>query len=301
MPDITGPKPFVLVLMPFNSAFEDEYKLAIKPACESGGAYAERVDEQIFHDNILERIYHQIARADLLIAELTGRNVNVLYETGYAHARDRPVILLAQNPDDIPAELRNFPSIIHHGHLTTLRSALEQEVRHALAAAREGEPTWTVPVDVTVNGVKLAAGDTGAVNDEIKEKQEAVELQVVIRNEPVRLIRPVDLQIGLITPLGFGYVATRSSWFDGEPACEDIVIGSDARLHVARKPCTILPGSWSQISFFAWAQEPLPLGDLGTFTIRVFTTSGFFDFPMTVTTTAKAPPPSDPPAPPEPD
>lgn len=290
MPDITGPRPFVLVLMPFHSAFDDEYKLAIRPACESAGAYAERVDEQIFHDNILERIYHQIARADLLIAEMTGRNVNVLYETGYAHARDRPVILLAENPDDIPAELRNFPNIIHHGRLTTLRSELEQEVRHTLAAAREGEPPSTVPVDVTVNGVKLVAGDLCAVTDDIKEEQQAVELQVVIRNEPMRLIRPVDLQIGLITPLRFDYVATRSSWFEGEPACEDIVIGSDARLHVARKPCTILPGSWNRISFFPWAEEPLSLGDLGTFTIRVFTISGFFDFPMTITTIAKAPP-----------
>jgi hypothetical protein len=297
MPDITGPRPFVLVLMPFDPAFDDEYKLAIKPACERAGAYAERVDEQIFHDNILERIYHQIARADLLIAEMTGRNVNVLYETGYAHARDRPVILLAQNLDDIPSELRNVPSIIHHGRLTTLRSELEQEVRHTLAAAREGEPPSTVPVDVTVNGVKLTTGDICAVTDDITEEQQAVELQVVIRNEPVRLIRPVDLQIGLITPLQFDYVATRSSWFEGEPACEDIVIGSGARLHVARKPCTILPGSWNRISFFPRADEPLPLGDLGTFTIRVFTASGFFDFPMTVTTTATVPPPSDPPAP----
>jgi len=301
MPDITGPRPFVLVLMPFDPAFDDEYKLAIKPACESAGAYAERVDEQISTDNILERIYHQIARADLLIAEMTGRNVNVLYETGYAHARDRPVILLAQNPDDIPAELRNFPSIIHHGRLTTLRSELEQEVRHTLAATREGEPSSTVPVEVTVNGVKLTAGDIGAVTDDIKEEQEAVELQVVIRNEPLRLVKPVDLQIGLITPLRFAYVESRSSWFEGAPQCEDIVIGSDARLHVAREPCAILPGSWNRISFFAWAKGPLPLGDLGTFTIRVFTTSGFFDFPMTVTTIAKVPPPSDPPAPPEPE
>ncbi|PYQ27043.1 MAG: hypothetical protein DMF56_22090 [Acidobacteria bacterium] len=291
----------MLVLMPFDPAFDDEYKLAIKPACESAGAYAERVDEQISTDNILERIYHQIARADLLIAEMTGRNVNVLYETGYAHARDRPVILLAQNPDDIPAELRNFPSIIHHGRLTTLRSELEQEVRHTLAATREGEPSSTVPVEVTVNGVKLTAGDIGAVTDDIKEEQEAVELQVVIRNEPLRLVKPVDLQIGLITPLRFAYVESRSSWFEGAPQCEDIVIGSDARLHVAREPCAILPGSWNRISFFAWAKGPLPLGDLGTFTIRVFTTSGFFDFPMTVTTIAKVPPPSDPPAPPEPE
>jgi len=44
----TRPKPFVFVLMPFDNAFTDVYQLGIKAACENAGAYAERLDEQIF-------------------------------------------------------------------------------------------------------------------------------------------------------------------------------------------------------------------------------------------------------------
>ena len=56
----TAPKPFVFVLMPFASDFDDIYNIGIKEAAESAGAYAERLDEQIFAENILQRMYNQI-------------------------------------------------------------------------------------------------------------------------------------------------------------------------------------------------------------------------------------------------
>ncbi|MGB2930513.1 MAG: hypothetical protein WBB70_16605 [Desulfobacterales bacterium] len=70
----TSPKPFVFVLMPFSEEFDDAYKLGIKPACENVRAYAERVDEQLFKETILQRIYNQIAKADIIVSEMTGRN-----------------------------------------------------------------------------------------------------------------------------------------------------------------------------------------------------------------------------------
>src|SRR5690349_2521588 len=95
----TAPKHFVFVLMPFDETFADAYQLGIKEACREAGAYCERVDEQIFQDSILERIYNQIARADIIIADMTGRNPNVFYETGYAHALGKQVILVTRDAD----------------------------------------------------------------------------------------------------------------------------------------------------------------------------------------------------------
>ena len=54
----TKPKPFVFVLMPFSEEFHDLYELGIKAACNDAGAYCERVDEQIFVENVLERLYN---------------------------------------------------------------------------------------------------------------------------------------------------------------------------------------------------------------------------------------------------
>jgi hypothetical protein len=60
--------------MPFDKSFDDIYKFGIKAACEEAGAYCERVDEQIFLESMLERIYNQIAKADIIVADMTGRN-----------------------------------------------------------------------------------------------------------------------------------------------------------------------------------------------------------------------------------
>src|SRR3954468_14612227 len=95
----TRPKCFVFVLMPFDRKFDDVYQLGIKAACEEAGAYSMRVDEQIFHENILDRLYTQISKADLIVADMSGRNPNVFYEVGYAHALGKIVILLTDNSE----------------------------------------------------------------------------------------------------------------------------------------------------------------------------------------------------------
>ncbi|MGM4929705.1 hypothetical protein [Tardiphaga sp. 619_E2_N8_5] len=120
---------FAFVLMPFDSAFDDIYKLGIKDTAEKLGIRAERVDEQIFHkENILERIYGQIDAADLIIADLTGRNPNVFYETGYAHAKGKVCLLLTSKADDIPFDLKHHRHLIYGDSIQNLRQALEKDL-----------------------------------------------------------------------------------------------------------------------------------------------------------------------------
>src|SRR6266480_2682429 len=92
----TLPKPFVFVLIPFAQEFTDIYKFGIKGAADDVGAYAERLDDQMFTEGMLERIFNQINKADVIVADMTGRNPNVFYEVGYAHALDKVVLLLTQ-------------------------------------------------------------------------------------------------------------------------------------------------------------------------------------------------------------
>lgn len=60
--------------------------MGIKDACKQAGMNCERVDEPLFHERILDRIYNQISKADIIVADMSGRNANVFYETGYADA-----------------------------------------------------------------------------------------------------------------------------------------------------------------------------------------------------------------------
>ncbi len=132
---MSTPKPFVFVLMPFDTSFDDIYHLGIKKACENAQANAERLDDQIFTENMLQRIYEQISNAEIIVADMTGRNPNVFYEVGYAHALDKIVILITQNKEDIPFDLLHYPHIVYGGKITELIPQLETKVRWAIKQA----------------------------------------------------------------------------------------------------------------------------------------------------------------------
>ena len=117
-------KKFVFVLMPFKDSFTDIYKFGIKQTCNDLNAYCERVDEQIYKERILDRIYNQISKADVLIADMTDQNANVFYEVGYAHGIGKHVILLTQKSEDIPFDFQHFPHIIYNGSIDLLREQL---------------------------------------------------------------------------------------------------------------------------------------------------------------------------------
>lgn len=134
MPVIATPikKPFVFVLMPFEEKFNDIYKFGIKGSAEEVGAYAERVDEQIFTEGILDRIFNQINKADVIVADMTDRNPNVFYEVGYAHAIEKIVLLVTQKSEDIPFDLKHRQHIVYEGKIEKLRKELTKKLKWAI-------------------------------------------------------------------------------------------------------------------------------------------------------------------------
>ena len=133
----TTPKPFVFVLMPFQKEFDDTYKFGIKGAAEEAGAYAERVDEQMFVEGILDRIYNQINKADVIVADMTDQNPNVFYEVGYAHALGKVVLLLTRNADDIPFDLKHRPHIVYGGSIDKLKTELVERLKWAVSESKK--------------------------------------------------------------------------------------------------------------------------------------------------------------------
>ena len=151
----TAPKPFIFVLMPFDETFNDIYKFGIKGAAEEVGAYAERVDEQIYDGVILERIFNQISKADVIVADMTGRNPNVFYEVGYAHALGKIVLLLTQKAEDIPFDLIHRPHIIYGGKIETLRSKLAERLIWAINESKRLGRQISERFLVSINGTEI--------------------------------------------------------------------------------------------------------------------------------------------------
>lgn len=122
-------KPFCFVLMPFDSGFSDIYKFGIKQTAEELDVVAERVDEQHFSETILERVYRQIENSDFIIAEMTGRNPNVFYEVGYAHAKGKMCALITQSVADIPFDLKHHPHVVYDGSIEDLKMQIIPKIK----------------------------------------------------------------------------------------------------------------------------------------------------------------------------
>jgi hypothetical protein len=100
------------------------------------GAYAERLDEQIFDEGMLDRIFNQISKSDVIVADMTRRNANVFYEVGYAHALGKVTLLVTQDSDDIPFDLKHRQHIVYGGKINQLRQELGVKLRWGIQEAR---------------------------------------------------------------------------------------------------------------------------------------------------------------------
>ena len=94
----------IAVMMPFSPKFDPVCEV-IKKACSELGRRAVRVDDIYTSNKIIDDVFSTIVQGRLTVCDLTGRNPNVLYEAGLAHARGRDVILLTQNEKDVPFDL----------------------------------------------------------------------------------------------------------------------------------------------------------------------------------------------------
>ncbi len=122
--------------MPFNSEFDDIYSLGIKEAAKNCDVKAERLDEQLFGEGMLDRIYRQIDVADFIIADLTDRNANVFYELGYAHAKEKICVLLTKDATDIPFDLQYKRHIVYGNSIAYLKNELEKNIEWAKKEAK---------------------------------------------------------------------------------------------------------------------------------------------------------------------
>jgi nucleoside 2-deoxyribosyltransferase len=84
--------------------FEDFVRPVIEGKCDLD---CERGDDVFGSSVIMDDIRNSIERADIVVADLTGKNANVFYEVGICHTLDKPVLLMAQSIDDVPFDLRH--------------------------------------------------------------------------------------------------------------------------------------------------------------------------------------------------
>ena len=124
--------------MPFGGWFDDYYEQIYLPAIQSSGLVAKRADDLFRPSAIVHDIWELTKQAKVVLAELSGRNPNVFYELGLAHALAKPAILVAQTMEDVPFDLRALRVIVYDRNKpdwgAALKADIEESIRETLAS-----------------------------------------------------------------------------------------------------------------------------------------------------------------------
>lgn len=108
-------KPKAFVISQFGNDYDVLYNDVIKPVCEKQKFDVNRADEMSSSTLILNDITESIRNSSLVIADISPNNPNVFYEVGYAHAINKPTILLCDKSlrTHLPFDVSGFRTIFY--------------------------------------------------------------------------------------------------------------------------------------------------------------------------------------------
>lgn len=260
-----APKPFVFVVMPIKPEFNRVYKV-IKDVAEEVGAYAQRVDDQHYKEDMLARIVTQISTATVIVADMSEKNENVFYEVGYAHALGKHVILLVRDVADIPFDLKHRYHIVY-SKSAELKEKLRAKLGWAIEEARKGARKSVVcPIEAHINQQRIAeVGPEPATVIQDKGANPPHDLSVQIRNisgaplkAPIRHVYLLLQHDALVQP------------FDGTVATHD---GMSAPMFVHHPP--VLDRYAQRFRVVMGPIDPPPFGFEGFTIIMTRSKNGF--------------------------
>lgn len=119
------------VMMPFAKEFGPAHA-AIKAACAANGLRCQRVDDIWQESVVVQDIFSLIFHAQVVVVDFSGKNPNVMYETGIAHTLGKHVVPLARSIDDVPFDMRHHRTLIYLPNregLATLETALAKKLK----------------------------------------------------------------------------------------------------------------------------------------------------------------------------
>jgi hypothetical protein len=132
------------VMMPFGEWFDRYYKEIYIPAIKEAGFEPVRADELFSAGSVVEQIWEQIDKSKVLLADLTGKNPNVFYELGLAHAAKKPVVFTTGSLEDVPFDLRHLRVIPYEVREPDWNAKLRKSITAYLRNAK-ADPIKSIP------------------------------------------------------------------------------------------------------------------------------------------------------------
>jgi hypothetical protein len=127
-------KPRAFVIMPFTSQLDYVHGV-IEQTVTRYGIDCVRADQIAISRPVMEDVKSQIAEADLVIVDFTGKNPNVYYEAGLADAWKKDWIVLAQSTEDLTFDVQHI-RCIQYSNTMGANVKLEAALENALSALK---------------------------------------------------------------------------------------------------------------------------------------------------------------------
>jgi hypothetical protein len=128
----------VFVLMPFREELAPIFEI-IKDAGSRAGLRIMRADAMVSPGQITAQLSDAIARAGLIIADITGQNANVLFEIGMATSLGKEMLIISQERERIPFDIADRRVIFYENSIRGakhLREQLNRALRQFAERAR---------------------------------------------------------------------------------------------------------------------------------------------------------------------
>ncbi len=168
-----------VVLMPFREPFDTYYATVIKPAVLAASLSPIRADSLFRPSPIMSDLWQMIQDSTVLVADLTGKNPNVYYELGLAHAIGKPVVLISESMDDVPFDLQSLRIVTYDKNNPTWGSYLKADIEASLRETLED------PIDSVPSMFRKKVESQAPAESETVLRLEALEREVrALRREP---------------------------------------------------------------------------------------------------------------------
>ncbi len=134
--NVAAEAPKVFVVMQFTEPFNELYGDVVAPVCEKAGFRVVRADETYGPGLIIADIARAITEATIVIADITPDNPNVFWEVGYAHALNKPTVLVAQRDRELPFDVSPFRTLFYDNTIGG-KARVEEGLRRHLDAIQK--------------------------------------------------------------------------------------------------------------------------------------------------------------------
>ncbi|MEM8723408.1 MAG: hypothetical protein AAGE84_29680 [Cyanobacteria bacterium P01_G01_bin.39] len=148
----------VFLVTPIGSSDSPERKNSdrllewvIEPVCNELDLKVERADKLSSPGRITNQIAEKVVNSELVIADLTGLNPNVMYEVGVRHGKHMSIVQLATHGTKLPFDILDIRTVFYKLDLDNVNNAKSELAKLAKEALEGKSIPFSTGIDKTSN------------------------------------------------------------------------------------------------------------------------------------------------------